>query len=85
MKISGLMVPSPSYDRTVLRPLVREVLDIFGPERCVLGSNFPVDKLGISYRDLFAFFDDCTSDLSATERAAIFHGTATRIYQLDRA
>ncbi|MFN8623027.1 MAG: amidohydrolase family protein [Chloroflexota bacterium] len=84
MKLSGLMVPSPTYDRAVLRPLVREVLEIFGPARCILGSNFPVDRLAISFRDLFAFFDDCTSDLSDAERASIFHGTATRIYGLDR-
>lgn len=83
MKISGLMVPSPSYDPAVLRPLVREVLEIFGPARCILGSNFPVDRAGISYRDLFAFLDDCTSDLSAAERGAIFHGNARRIYRLD--
>jgi predicted TIM-barrel fold metal-dependent hydrolase len=84
MKLSGLMVPSPAYDTSVLRPLVREVLEIFGPERCVLGSNFPVDRLAVSFRDLFAFFDDCTADLTAAERAAIFHGNAARVYGLDR-
>ncbi len=60
----------------------RHMLDCFGAERCLFESNFPVDKQSCSYRVLWNAFKKLVADASATEKAALFHGTAERVYRL---
>ena len=66
-----------------LRPVVLEVIDLFGPERCMIGSNFPVDGLFSSYTRLIQAYWSITQNLSDTEREAIFVGNAARFYSID--
>ena len=63
-------------------PVVRETLDIFGPDRCMFGSNFPIEKLWTSYADLFAAFSSCIAHLDAAGQRAVLHDTAARVYRL---
>ena len=49
---------------------------------CVVGSNFPVDRLTGSYADVFEAFRTLSAGLSAGERRALFHENAVRIYRL---
>lgn len=65
------------------RPYVETCLERFGPGRCMFESNFPVDRQSCSYRALWNAFKRLTGGYSAEERAALFHGTASRIYRLD--
>ncbi|WP_141585109.1 amidohydrolase [Actinomadura sp. WMMA1423] len=85
LKISALSFVSPSWSLAEVGPIVREALEIFGPERCVLGSNFPVDRPAIGYRELWAAYAEFTADLTDTERTALFAGTARRIYRIEPA
>jgi predicted TIM-barrel fold metal-dependent hydrolase len=62
--------------------ILHDTLAIFGPDRCLFGSNFPIEKLWTSYRDLIDAFLKAASDLSAADRRAIFHDTAARVYRL---
>jgi predicted TIM-barrel fold metal-dependent hydrolase len=57
-------------------------LDCFGPQRCMFESNFPVDRLSISYRVVWNAFKKIAASLSEAEKDAAFHGTATRVYRL---
>jgi L-fuconolactonase len=57
-------------------------IDQFGPNRCMFESNFPVDRVSYSYDVLWNAFKRMTKSFSSTERAALFHGTATRVYRL---
>jgi predicted TIM-barrel fold metal-dependent hydrolase len=57
-------------------------IECFGVERCMFESNFPVDKVSVSYRVLWNSFKRLTANFSAAERAALFHDTAVRVYQL---
>ncbi len=59
------------------------MLDCFGADRCLFESNFPVDRLSLSYRTLGNAVKKVLRDCSAAERDAVFHGTATRVYRLD--
>lgn len=54
----------------------------FGPQRCMFESNFPVDKLSCSYTVVWNAFKLLTKGYSASERAALFHDTAARVYRL---
>ena len=63
---------------------VRWCIETFGADRCMFESNFPVDRASVSYADLWAAFDAMTADASASERSALFAGTARRTYRLVR-
>ncbi|SDV51534.1 amidohydrolase family protein [Chitinasiproducens palmae] len=64
-------------------PYVRTCIDLFGPQRCMFESNFPVDKGSASYVAVWnAFKLSCAGD-PADDRRAMLAGTAQRIYALD--
>jgi predicted TIM-barrel fold metal-dependent hydrolase len=64
------------------RRYFEHTIERFGPDRCMFESNFPVDKLSCSYTVLWNSFKLLTKGYSAAERAAMFHGTAARVYRL---
>jgi predicted TIM-barrel fold metal-dependent hydrolase len=61
----------------------RHTIESFGVERCMFESNFPVDKQSCSYAVLWNSFKKIVADASESEKSALFHDTATRIYRLD--
>ena len=67
------------------RDYVLTAIDLFGPERCMFESNFPVDMLGISYTVVWNGFKRITADFSAADRAQLFHDTAARVYRVNAA
>lgn len=82
VKISALGTNDHHWSVDSIRPFVRETIEFFGPDRCMFGSNFPVDSLYSTLTELFGAFDDITSDLSDSERRDLFAGTAARAYRL---
>lgn len=69
-------------DAGFIRDMVVETERIFGANRCLFGSNYPIEKLWTSYADLFAAFRQAASGLSQPAQQAIFHDTAARVYRL---
>ena len=79
-------VPAPSEVLAdAWRPYVDACIAAFGVERCMFESNFPVDKGMCSYSVLWNAFKRLASGCSATEKQALFSGTAARVYRLDLA
>jgi len=76
------MPPSSAELAEAWRPFVETCIDLFGVERCMFESNFPVDKAMYSYRTLWNSFKRLTASMGDTERAALFAGTAVRIYDI---
>ena len=66
-----------------LSPLMNYCIEQFGPDRCMFESNFPPDKVSSSYNVLFNAFKRLSKDYSHSERASLFHDTATGVYRLD--
>ena len=65
----------------VVGQIVRELIAVFGCNRCMFASNYPVDKMkGITIPALYRRFLEWSSDLSDADRAALFHDTAVRAY-----
>ena len=58
------------------------MIDCFGVDRCMFESNFPVDKVSCSYPVLWNSFKKIVAGFSAAEKAALFHDTAVRVYQV---
>ena len=57
-------------------------IECFGPERCMFESNFPVDKLSVSYHVMWNGMKKIVADFSEAEKHAMFYGTAVRVYRL---
>lgn len=81
-KISGLGMGDNDWSTESIRPYVESTLDLFGVERCMFASNFPIDKLFSSYADVFEAFREITRGYSHDERRALFHDNAARYYRL---
>lgn len=60
----------------------RHAIACFGPERCMFESNFPVDRVSVSYRVLWNAFKKIAADYDEAAQAAMFAGTARRVYRL---
>jgi len=64
------------------KPYIDVCIDVFGPQRAMFESNFPVDKTSGSYKTYWNAFKRLADGCSATEKAALFHDTAARVYRL---
>ncbi len=62
---------------------VKETVGIFGADRCLFGSNFPIEKIWTTYQDLLDAHLAATAGLPKGQQKAIFNDTAARIYRLD--
>lgn len=83
-KVSGL-VTEADWERWTaagLRPYVERALGTFGPGRLMFGSDWPVCLLAAPYEEVARTAQELASGLSADERAALFAGTAVRVYGL---
>ena len=67
------------------RDVVLTVIDLFGVERCMFGSNFPVDSLCASFDEIYDGFDAITAGFSTDDRRRLFYDNAVRIYAIPRA
>ncbi|KUM43258.1 amidohydrolase family protein [Pseudomonas sp. EpS/L25] len=81
-KISGLGMGDWQWTSESIRPYVLAAIEIFGVERCMFASNFPVDKLFSSYDALIEAFKAITADFSYAERLRLFHDNAQGFYRL---
>ena len=95
MKLGGMMMRLAAFDyRTAAspptseelaafwRPYIEPCIEMFGPDRCMFESNFPVDKMGIGWAALWNALKRIASGASADEKLAMFSGTARRGYRL---
>ncbi len=82
MKISGIAMATHAWSEAVVGPIVDDLIGIFGVERCMFASNYPVDRLYCSYDDIFDMFDTLTAARPEQERQKLFHDTAARIYRI---
>ena len=95
IKLGGLAMPwtgfgfethamPPTSDEIVAlqAPYYDHAIEVFGPERAMFESNFPVDKLSVSYRVLWNAFKKMAQQYSESEQDALFQQTAKQVYRL---
>lgn len=80
-KLSGLAMPLHSMDPEVFRPWIEHCLEVFGVDRCMFGSNFPVDAMHGTFDELYSTYDRLTADLTTEARDQLFAGNAERVYR----
>lgn len=82
VKLSELGLPDSPWNYEDNLIIVHELLSMFGWERCIFGSNFPVASLRINYPDLIRAMSGMLSHLGGEARHAIWHDNASRIYSI---
>jgi len=96
VKLGGVGMPRTGFDwhtRTTpigseelaksMAPFMTYCIEQFGPSRSMFESNFPVDKVSFSYNVMYNAFKRLSKSYSTSERAAMFHDTAARVYRVD--
>jgi len=81
-KLSALGTFIHRNDAVHIQDMVRETVGFFGADRCLFGSNFPIEKLWCDYKNIIAAFKAAVDPLPDAERHAIFHDTAARVYRI---
>jgi len=89
-KLSGILgepppggrAPSASTSVAHLVPYYETVLDAFGPDRLMFGTDWPVCTISASYATVVDAARKLTVGLSPADRSAVFSGTARRVYRL---
>ena len=81
-KLSGLGTFIHRNDPEHITWIVRETAGLFGAERCLFGSNFPIEKLWTDYRALVAAYRAAVAPYSPAEQAAMLHDVTARVYRI---
>jgi len=82
LKISGLGQPGSAWTVEANGPVVRDAISMFGTNRCMFASNFPVDGLLADFHTIFSGFMAMTADMSEDDRQRLFYDNARQIYRL---
>jgi predicted TIM-barrel fold metal-dependent hydrolase len=95
MKLGGLGMVSVGFDfherdmppssedlAAAWRPYIETCIEAFGADRCMFESNFPPDKQSCGYTELWNAFKRITAGASASEKQALYSGTAARVYRI---
>ncbi|WP_033922003.1 amidohydrolase family protein [Sphingomonas sp. 37zxx] len=82
VKLSGMGFAFRPWDRDTVRDYVLRTIELFGPDRVMVASDFPTDKLFGGFDQTLSAYDALTTDFSDDERRAMFAGNANRIYRL---
>jgi L-fuconolactonase len=83
-KLSGMVTEANHKDwkPADLNPYIKHILKVFGPQRCMFGSDWPVCLLSGTYDDVMGALQQNLSTLSPQELEDIFWGTASRFYRI---
>jgi predicted TIM-barrel fold metal-dependent hydrolase len=85
VKISGLGQPGRAWTVEANGGIVLDTIRIFGIERCMFASNFPVDGLCADFDVIFTGFKTIVQGFAAADQRRLFHDNAVRIYRLEPA
>lgn len=82
LKISGLGLPGRAWSQADNVPLIRDAISIFGAQRCMFASNFPVDSLVADYGTILAGFRAAIADRPQADQIQLLHDNAARLYRI---
>jgi predicted TIM-barrel fold metal-dependent hydrolase len=83
VKLSGLGTFIHRVDQAHIAEIALPTIEMFGAERCVFGSNFPIEKLWSRYADLVGAYRGALSTLPEADQRQVFAETARRLYRLN--
>ena len=82
VKISGIGIPRKPWTVEDNRPVVLDTIRIFGVDRCLFASNFPVDGVVASYDTIFDGFRAIVAHLPEADQRKLFCENAAKVYRI---
>ncbi|WP_299495740.1 amidohydrolase family protein [uncultured Shewanella sp.] len=82
IKLSGLAMLDHPMNEALSQQMIQDAIAIFGWQRVVFGSNFPVDRLFHDYDDWFDLVSNAIASLNQTQQQAIWQHNAERLYRI---
>ena len=82
-KVSFLLLPDEPWDDDQNARIIRETIEIFGVDRSMFASNYPVDRLGASFDTIYSLFKRAVKDFSIEDQRKLFAENAVREYRID--
>jgi len=83
IKLSALASAAPAnFFTATISDWIRQCIDLFGPDRCMFASNFPIDRLFVTYAHLVYAFRRSVEVFTPDEQEALFATTAERVYRI---
>jgi L-fuconolactonase len=80
-KLSGLAMPLGSISEAAFRPWIETAIELFGVDRCLFASNFPVDGMHGTFDELYTAFAAVTAGLDDAAVDKLFAANAERVYK----
>ena len=81
-KVSGLAMPLGSMSAEAFAPWIEQAIELFGVDRCMFASNFPVDGMHGTLDELYSTFAELTAGLDDSSRDKLFASNAERVYRV---
>jgi predicted TIM-barrel fold metal-dependent hydrolase len=82
-KLSGLGTFIQRNDPAHISEVITETISMFGANRCLFGSNFPIEKIWTDYPSLVDAHREAVSSLTETDQKFILHDNALRVYRIE--
>jgi predicted TIM-barrel fold metal-dependent hydrolase len=82
VKLTGLGTFAHRCELSLWKPVIDETVAIFGANRCMFGSNFPIESLWTTYAQLVSVVRAIVAEMPLQDQKAILHDTAARVYRL---
>ena len=82
IKLSEFGVKDKDWNYPQNEQIIKELIDLFSPQRCMFASNFPVSKIKISFKDLYNNYKKIVKSFSSNEKKWLFAKTASEVYNL---
>jgi predicted TIM-barrel fold metal-dependent hydrolase len=83
VKISELGLLDAPWTLEGNRPVVLETIEIFGVDRCLFASNYPVARVFASFDLIFDSFERMVAHLPRADQEKLFSKNAMRVYRID--
>ena len=82
IKLSEFGVKDKDWNYSQNEQIIKQLIDLFSPQRCMFASNFPVSKIKISFKDLYNNYKKIVKSFSSDEKKWLFAKTASEVYNL---
>lgn len=83
VKVSAMFGIDPQWTKESVLDITQTVVSTFGIDRCMFASNFPVDKINVSFSQLMDAHCELTKGFTEDEKKSYFSGLASKVYQVE--
>ncbi len=81
LKISGIGIPNKNWNLKNNGEIIKSAINIFGVDRCMFASNYPVESICATFDEIFDTFKEATKNLDMKDVSKLFYENAVKYYK----